>query len=103
MATSDELERKLDELREDIERGNQYNPVKHKDETRSKIALFVVRTYFILVGIILVGIPLYNVRVRPELVLSVPDLLSTLSGILSGLVGFVVGYYFKAEEKEFPN
>lgn len=97
--TTADLEEKLNKLERKVEVERKYNPVEYKDRTRSKIALFVVREYFTLVAVILIGVPIYNIFVRQELVLSVSDLLSTLSGILSGTFGFVVGYYFKGAEE----
>ncbi|MEN9338173.1 MAG: hypothetical protein RIQ41_487 [Candidatus Parcubacteria bacterium] len=101
MATKTELETQLGDLQKKVE-ASSFNPRKHKDETRSKIALFVVRWYFYLMAVILVGAPVYNwfMQNTPDLVLSVKDLVSTLSGATSGIFGFVVGYYFKGTENE---
>lgn len=102
MSTKVELEAKLAQLETQIE-GTSFNAQKHKDETRSTIALFVVKWYFYLMGIILVGSPVFNLFVGHvqgdmQLILSVKDLISTLSGATSGIFGFVIGYYFKGTE-----
>jgi len=99
MATKIELEKQLKEVEQEIlsSRRN-FDPKKHKDETRAKIALFVVRAFFILIGIVLIGVPLYNLFVNDTRMLSVVDLISMLSGVISAPFGFVVGYYFKGTE-----
>lgn len=76
-----------------------FDPQKHKDETRSKIALIFTRSYFILIFITLVGIPFYNVF-YPTLALDIKDTLLVVSSIIGGPFGFVVGYYFKGSESK---
>lgn len=104
MSTKAELEDELKRLKGQVD-STSFNPKKHKDETRSKIALFVVQGYFwIMAGIIFLS-PVYNlfigyVKGDLSLIISIKDLISTVSGATSGIFGFVVGYYFKGSEEE---
>lgn len=98
MATKAELESQLAELVRQTEAPHIFDPQQHKDETRAKIALFVVKAYFYLIGAVLIGVPLYNLKVDAEHILSVETLVSTLASATSGIFGFVVGYYFKGTE-----
>ncbi|MBI3045919.1 MAG: hypothetical protein HYY86_00010 [Candidatus Harrisonbacteria bacterium] len=61
-----------------------------REDTRSSIALSYVIGYLILVFIILIRGWWLGIN-------DLKDLLVTLSGILSGPLGFIVGYYFKSE------
>lgn len=99
MATKKEIEEKLVLLESRVKAVPSFDPKKHKDETRAKIALFVVRFYFWLIGVLLVLAPVYNYFAPATLTLDVKDLLAVLSGVISGPFGFVVGYYFKGSEE----
>ncbi len=100
MATKAELEEQLNKLSDVVgSLHTPFNPQKHKDETRSKIALFVTQWYFYLTALILVGVPFYNYLVPTTAnAFSVKDMLSAFSGATSGIFGFIVGYYFKGSE-----
>lgn len=76
-----------------------FNPQQHKDETRASIALYFVKGFFLMIGITLVGIPLYNLAAKPAGVDAVPlkDILPAISGLISGPLGFVIGHYFKSD------
>ena len=62
--------------------------------------------YFVLLGVSLVGVPIYNIFVfrylgeNSQMVMQLRDVLLAVSGISSGPIGFVVGYYFKGSENE---
>lgn len=62
-----------------------------REGTRSKIALYYVLGFLfvILVAFIVSGIQRYDIN-------DTRDLLVTISGILSGPLGFIIGYYFKS-------
>ena len=62
-----------------------------REDTRSKIALYYVLgfLFMILVCFIVAGIEKFNVN-------DTRDLLVSISGILSGPLGFIIGYYFKS-------
>lgn len=77
-----------------------YNPQRHKDEARATIAKIFAWGFFILVGAILVGAPIYNLFVEAERALDVKDLLNAVSGVIGVPFGFVVGYYFKGSEEQ---
>lgn len=71
------------------------SPAKKRETTRSKIALFYVWAFFITIGVsFLIGV------LRCFAVKDYIDFLIAISGILSGPLGFIIGYYFKAGEKE---
>ena len=61
-----------------------------REDTRSKIALYYVMgfLFIILVCFIVAGIEKFDVN-------DTRDLLVSVSGILSGPLGFIIGYYFK--------
>lgn len=65
-----------------------------KETARQRIAMIYV------VGFLLIStISLLTVFFKPEYnVNDTKDLLVTVSGILSGPLGFIIGYYFKAGE-----
>lgn len=62
-----------------------------KETTRSFIARLYVWGFFIVVGLVFVigALKCFSVD-------NYKDMLVTVSGILSGPLGFIVGYYFKA-------
>ena len=65
-----------------------------KENTRSRIAMIYVCAFF--GGIVVVfGIGLFSCFKVYEY----KDMLVTVSGILSGPLGFIVGYYFKASKE----
>ena len=66
-----------------------------REDTRSTIALVYVIGYLIVVaGVLIIG-------VSTKLELSgYKDLLLAVSGILSGPLGFIIGYYFKSNKEE---
>lgn len=65
-----------------------------KETTRSKIALLYVWAFFVVIGIsFVIGCILkYSVT-------DFKDILIAVSGVLSGPLGFIVGYYFKASKE----
>ena len=65
-----------------------------KENTRSKIAQIYVWAFFVVIGIVFViGL------CKQFDVDSYKDMLVTVSGVLSGPLGFIVGYYFKASKE----
>lgn len=70
-----------------------------RENTRSQIALFYVRGFLVSVIIALFGSGwmLYSGKI---VVKDISDILVTISGILSGPLGFIIGYYFKASNAE---
>jgi hypothetical protein len=95
-----ELERVFESLSSKVKLAQPaFNAQQHKDETRATIALYFVKGFFVMIGICLVGIPLYNLganRAGIEL-LPLKDILPAISGLISGPLGFVVGHYFKSD------
>ena len=66
-----------------------------REGTRSTIALFYVIGFLVIVAIVL----LIGALNKFELV-GYKDLLLAVSGILSGPLGFIIGYYFKSQKEE---
>jgi len=62
-----------------------------REDTRSKIALYYVLGFLALIFGALVLFFVKNLAVN-----DLRDLLLALSGILSGPLGFIIGYYFKS-------
>lgn len=67
-----------------------------KENTRSKIASTYIWGFFIVIGISLIICCLDCAKGRVK---EYSDLLITISGILSGPLGFIIGYYFKSGDK----
>lgn len=64
------------------------------ETTRSRIALLYIRGFFFVILLVfLIG---YITRF---VVKDYTDMLITVSGVLSGPLGFIVGYYFKASKE----
>ncbi len=65
-----------------------------KESTRTYIAQLYVWAFFIVIGIVFV-VGMFNCFTVDEY----KDMLVTVSGVLSGPLGFIVGYYFKASKE----
>lgn len=65
-----------------------------KESTRTYIAQLYVWAFFIVIGVVFViGV------IKCFTVDEFKDMLVTISGVLSGPLGFIVGYYFKASKE----
>lgn len=96
-------ERQIDEVGDELA-GLQSEIVESKTRevpivelTRDVIARTVVQVFFLLLAVILIGIPIYNANVASDLRLNLTDLLQQYSAILGPILGFVIGYYFKTK------
>lgn len=67
----------------------------HREHTRSKIALYYVLGYLSIIVVVL-GISAY----KGFSIDDYKDMLLAVSGVLSGPLGFIIGYYFKAQGSE---
>lgn len=65
-----------------------------KENTRSTIATIYVWGYFCVIGTVFILGLFTHFEVKDY-----KDMLVTVSGILSGPLGFIVGYYFKASKE----
>ena len=65
-----------------------------RESTRSLIALFYVLGFLCIVFSALTVSFLKSLNIN-----DIKDILITLSGILSGPLGFIIGYYFKASHE----
>lgn len=79
-----------------------YPPVEVTEaDTRKKIAQRFVMAYFGLMGLLIIGVPIYNLvafRVAgDQKILQIPlsDILQTYSAVVGPALGFVIAYYFK--------
>ena len=102
--------KKLESLADDFQEVSEiavelkYNPQEHKDKTRSEIALFFVKAYVALIIFIFVAVFTYNLVLltinRESFVLDIKDIFPLVIGTVGTLLGFVLGYYFKSQERE---
>ena len=70
------------------------------DETRQKVARMFVHYYFLIMVLIITGVPLYNFLMfkhadSPSLIVSLKDAILTYSAVAGPTFGLVVAYYFK--------
>lgn len=72
-------------------------------DTRQRIAKLFVIAYFALLGVVIIGAPLYNIWAfsvthnDQALQLSLNDIIQTYSAVVGPTLGFVVAYYFKSK------
>src|SRR5574344_1121506 len=66
-----------------------------KENTRSRIATIYVKTFFAVIFVVIVVCCLPCAQGHFK---DFRDMLVTVSGILSGPLGFIIGYYFKSGE-----
>ena len=66
-----------------------------REGTRSSIALFYVIGYLAIIAGVLIMSAIKDFTISDN-----KDMLLAVSGILSGPLGFIIGYYFKAASKE---
>lgn len=66
-----------------------------REDTRSKIALYYVLGFLFLIFLAVVVFAFRSLTVN-----DLRDLLLALSDILSGPLGFIIGYYFKSHSKD---
>lgn len=107
MSKYKDLENKFEELKKEVS-DQSYDPQKNKDETRSKIAKVFVYGFFGSILCLLIFILTYNFLVAKfiskeliesqSLILSFQEVFVTVISSITGLIGFVLGYYFKGKE-----
>ena len=70
-----------------------------RERTRGRFALYYISGYIliVLIAMLVSFYMLYHDKLRFE---DLTNMLVTISGILSGPLGFIIGYYFKAESGE---
>ena|SRR3989338_1657842 len=85
-----------DSIREKAEQQNvgdsQTSPGKMREGARSKVALFYVQGFFAVISLVFIVGFVENWSVGDH-----QDMLLAVSGILSGPLGFIIGYYFKGD------
>jgi len=81
-----------------------FDPIQSREETRSSIAQFFVKSYFYLIGGFFLITLAYNLLLitmrQNESQINVKDLLLVVTSAVGTPLGFVVGYYFKGEEQK---
>lgn len=75
------------------------------DDTRQEVAKKFVKYYFLLLSLILIGIPAYNYFIYEltsdnALMLPLKDIILTYSAVVGPTMGLVVAYYFKTTTEE---
>jgi hypothetical protein len=70
------------------------DPVIHRENTRSQIAMFYLYAFFGTLGVCFFIGFCDNFEVKDY-----KDILLAVSGVLSGPLGFIIGYYFKAAKE----
>lgn len=96
----------LEELREDqSQTGAQIvSSAQKDDDTRQEVARKFVKYYFVLLTLIIVGVPTYNAVMyglahNNDLAISLKDAILTYSAVVGPTVGLVVAYYFKTKHE----
>jgi hypothetical protein len=78
-----------------------HNHDEYLDKSRSKIALKFVRWYLFYVLLIIIGVPAYNhYAVHSNETIDLFKILAQVGTLLGTPLGFVVGYYFKEDNKK---
>ena len=70
---------------------SQINRAEKREDTRSKIALYYVIGFLAIVFVCFIASAIEHLNINDT-----RDLLVSVSGILSGPLGFIIGYYFKS-------
>lgn len=78
----------------DINTDSNSNSDSKKESTRTYIAQLYVWAFFIVIAIVFIIGCIHCFSVDEY-----KDMLVTVSGVLSGPLGFIVGYYFKASKE----
>lgn len=86
--------KKTSELEADpqLETRSFVNRAEKREDTRSKIALYYVLGFILVILYSLTLFWLRNLQVD-----DLRDLLLAISGVMSGPLGFIIGYYFKSQ------
>lgn len=70
-----------------------FNREEHETKDRSRIAKALIYSFLGGIGLILIGVPVYNLFVATDLRIDVFNILTTYSGMLGPFVGVIAGYY----------
>lgn len=77
-----------------------HDHAEHLDKSRAKIAFTFVRWYFVLIFIVVIGLPIYGKWIGNAQTIDLNGTLTQLGTLLGTPLGFVVGYYFKEDRKK---
>lgn len=79
-----------------IDLQTEFSAVQFKQEdTRGRFALFFLIGFFITIAAgLAIGVAVDSTKIK-----NVSDMILTISGVLSGPLGFIIGYYFKKQEE----
>lgn len=88
-----DIKEEKEPLKSEVKSGKSDGSDDKKENTRSYIAQVYVWAFFIVIGFVFVIGCFKKFEVKDY-----KDMLITVSGVLSGPLGFIVGYYFKASK-----
>jgi hypothetical protein len=98
-----EVDMETDELPEGFEEIPSPQPLEDinvisvkREDTRGRLAIFFLLGFFV---IIIIGMIIAAIN-EGDKVNSMKETLLVISGILSGPLGFVIGYYFRSREED---
>lgn len=78
-----------------------FDHLEHTDKSRRHIAFVFVYGYIITVGVIILGVPLYNwLAIHQTQSLELEKVLAQVGALIGSPLGFVVGYYFKEDSRK---
>ncbi len=89
-----ESEKETMRVKAQIENSRQDN------KSRSRIAYGFTFAFIGMLGLILVGGPIYNAVVGPDIALDITELITTFVAQFGTPLGFVLGYYFKDQNSK---
>jgi Na+/glutamate symporter len=77
---------------------------RQEGETRQALAKRFINYYFIILILVIVGVPIYNylmyqVARQPDLIISIKDAILTYSAVTGSTFGLVVAYYFQSKKE----
>lgn len=72
------------------------------DQTRKEVALRFVKYYFLILILIVIGVPVYNLVVAANnysdaIIIPLKDTVLTYSAVVGPTLGLVIAYYFKSK------
>ena len=72
---------------------------KKVEQVRERVALIFIIGFFMMIAMAIV----VGAIIDKEKIKDVTDLILAVAGVLSGSLGFIIGYYFKSREEESAN
>lgn len=82
---------RMDQMRLEAELANS----QQDNRSRSRIAYGFTFAFIGLLGLVIVGAPIYNATIGKDMPLNLTELITTFVAQFGTPLGFVLGYYFK--------